>query len=102
MVELYVRGQEIKDEDLPDGKRKWVTGSGRTPEEAEKRLLTALQKRGYRKGLGTAGTLPKRSEGGMRTEDFLLRWHSELSNKSLSTTQILKYKQHLYNHVIPL
>jgi len=101
MVELYVRGQEIKDEDLPDQKRKWVTGSGRTPEEAEKRLLKALQNRGYRKGLETAGTLPKRSEGGMRTEDYLLGWHSQLSTQSLSSTQILKYKQHLYNHIIP-
>lgn len=101
MVELYVRGREIKDEDLPDGKRKWVTGTGRTPEEAEKRLLTALQKRGYRKGLEVAGSLPKRSEGGMRTEDYLLHWHSQLSPNSLSPTQIIKYRQYLANHVIP-
>lgn len=101
MVDLYVRGKEIQDPELPEGKRKWVTGSGRTPEEAEKRLLKALEKRGYRKGLETAGSLPKRSEGGTRTEDYLLDWHSQLNPSSLSPTQILKYKQHLYNHVIP-
>ena len=101
IVDLYVRGREIKDPELPEGKRKWVTGTGRTPEEAEKRLLKALEKRGYRKGLETAGVLPKRSEGGIRTEDYLLDWHSQLNPSALSPTQILKYKQHLYNHVIP-
>lgn len=101
LVDLYVRGREIKDPELPEGKRKWVTGTGRTPEEAEKRLLKALERRGYRKGLETAGVLPKRSEGGIRTEDYLLDWHSQLNPSALSPTQILKYKQHLYNHVIP-
>lgn len=100
-VELYVRGKEVNDLAVPEGKRRWVTGSGRTPEEAEQRLQTALEKRGYKKGLQEAGIPSKRHTGSLRTEDFLLRWLSDLKTSPVSSTQILKYKQHLQNHIIP-
>ena len=101
MVELYVRGQELKDERVASGKRKWITGTGRTPEIAEARLMAALSKHGYQKALKESGLLVAKSKGGLLTEDFLVRWYSELSTNSLSPTQILRYKQYLNNHVIP-
>jgi hypothetical protein len=101
MVELYVRGQELKDSSIPEGKRKWITGTGRTPEEAEKRLLKALVKRGYKKALEEAGKTPQRARGGLLTETYLNRWLSELDSGSISETQKLRYKQYLHNHVIP-
>jgi len=98
-VELYQRAVEIKDS--PDGKRKWVTGTGRTPEEAERRLQRSLERRGGRKALLEAGVIANRPVGGVSCEDYLLRWHSEISEKQVSVTMRIKYLQHLNNHVIP-
>jgi len=98
-VELYQRAVEIKDS--PDGKRKWITGTGRTPEEAERRLQRSLERRGGRKALIQAGVIANKPRGGVSTEDFLLRWHSEISNRQVGVTMRIKYLQHLNNHVIP-
>lgn len=98
-VELYQRAVEIKDS--PDGKRKWVTGTGRTPEEAERRLQRSLERRGGRKALIEAGVIANKPRGGVTTEEYLLRWHSEISELQVSVTMRIKYLQHLNNHVIP-
>jgi integrase len=98
-VELYQRAVEIKDS--PEGKRKWVTGTGRTPEEAERRLQRSLERRGGRKALIEAGVLVNKPRGGLSSEAYLLRWHSEISEKQVSVTMRIKYLQHVNNHVIP-
>lgn len=98
-VELYQRAVEIKDS--PDGKRKWVTGTGRTPEEAERRLQRSLERRGGRRALQEAGVIANKPRGGVSCEDYLLRWHSEISENQVSVTMRIKYLQHLHNHVIP-
>ena len=100
-VELFVRGQEIKDPSSPDGKRKWVTGSGRTPEEAEKRLQRSLERHGYKKAIRNMGGIAIKPNGRLLTEDYLLRWHSEISPRDVSPVMRGKYLQHLNNHIIP-
>ena len=98
-VELYQRAVEIKDS--PDGKRKWITGTGRTPEEAERRLQRSIERRGAKKALLEAGVIANKPRGGVTTEEYLLRWHSEISEQQVGITMRTKYLQHLNNHVIP-
>jgi integrase len=98
-VELYLRSIEVKDS--PDGKRKRITGSGRTAEEAERRLQRSIERRGGKKALIEAGVIDNKPKGGLSTEEYLLRWHSEISEKQVSVTMRIKYLQHLHNHVIP-
>jgi integrase len=101
IVELYVRGQEIKDPSFLEGKRKWVTGSGRTPEEAEKRLQRSLERHGYKKAIRNMGVFASKPTGRLLTEDYLLRWHSEISPRDVGAVMRSKYLQHLNNHIIP-
>ena len=98
-VELYLRSVEVKDS--PDGKRKRITGSGRTPEEAERRLQRSIERRGAKKALLDAGVIANKPRDGVTTEEYLLRWHSEISKQQVGITMRTKYLQHLNNHVIP-
>lgn len=98
-VELYLRSIEVKDS--PDGKRKRITGSGRTPEEAERRLQRSIERRGGKRALQEAGVIANKPKGGVTTEEYLLRWHSEISEAQVNSTMRTKYLQHLNNHVIP-
>ena len=102
IVELFQAAKEIKDPDKP-GQRKWVTGTGRTAEEAYKRLDKSLEKV-LKKNIATELGLdkPKPRKGTyLSTENYLLDWLSEVSPQRVSPQLITKYSQHLRNHIIP-
>ena len=101
IVELYQRGVEIKEPGHAEGKRKWVTGTGRSPEEAERRLQKALERRGHRQAMQNMGLIENKPKGGLRLEDYLLNWHAEISENDVGPSMRLKYFQHLNNHIIP-
>jgi len=102
IVELIQAAKEVTDPKNPS-KRKWVTGTGRTKEEAYKRLEKAVE-RYYRAGivqeLGIQERKPRKGTY-LSVEDYLLDWHSEISPQRVSEQLRTKYRQHLWNHIIP-
>jgi integrase len=102
LVELVQAAKEIRDPQNP-GKRKWVTGTGRTAEEAYKRLyksLTRHYKQGLVKELGIKEVRPRKGTF-LSLEDYLLEWHSEINPSRVSPQLRTKYLQHLRNHILP-
>jgi integrase len=102
LVELVQAAKEIKDPKNP-AKRKWVTGTGRSADEAFKRLNKSLEKH-LKKNVSLELGLPQsrpRKGSYLSTEDYLLNWHSEVSLQRVSPQLRTKYLQHLRNHIIP-
>lgn len=101
MVDFYQASREIRDPDN-GGKRKRVTGTGRSPQEAQARLNKSLERLYKKKGLLEAGVeLKSRSKSTQRLSDYVDEWLSELRPEKVSTTLRLKYKQNFYNHILP-
>lgn len=100
-VDFYQASKDIEDPENPD-KRKRITGTGRTPAEAQTRLNRSLERFYKKRGLAEAGVVVKsRSKGSQRLTDYFEEWFSELRPERVSKTLQLKYKQHFYNHILP-
>lgn len=101
MVDFYQASKEIDDPQNPD-KRKRVTGTGRSPQEAQARLNKSLERFYKKRGLAEAGIVLKtRSPGSQTLTDHFEEWFSEIRPDRVSQTLRLKYKQHFYNHILP-
>lgn len=101
MVDFYQASKEIDDPQNPD-KRKRVTGTGRSPQEAQARLNKSLERFYKKRGLAEAGIVLKtRSTGSQTLTDHFEEWFSEIRPDRVSQTLRLKYKQHFYNHILP-
>lgn len=101
MVDFYQASKEIEDPENPD-KRKRVTGTGRSPQEAQTRLNKSLERFFKKRGLSQAGIVLKTRQKGVQTlTDHFEEWFSEIRPDRVSQTLRLKYKQHFYNHILP-
>jgi integrase len=101
MVDFYQASKEIEDPENPD-KRKRVTGTGRSPQEAQNRLNKSLERFFKKRGLSQAGIVLKTRQKGIQTlTDHFEEWFSEIRPDRVSQTLRLKYKQHFYNHILP-
>ena len=101
MVDFYQSSKEIDDPQNPE-KRKRVTGTGRSPQEAQARLNKSLERFYKKRGLAEAGIVQKsRRNGSQRLSEYFEEWHSELRPERVSQTLRLKYKQHFQNHILP-
>jgi hypothetical protein len=81
-------------------KRKWVTGTGPTPTEANKKLSKNLEK--YYQKLSipqpASGTI---RHGGQTLQSYLEEWLRQLDPNRVSQQLQRKYGQYMKNHVIP-
>ena len=84
MVDFYQASKEVQDPQNPD-KRKRVTGTGRSPQEAQARLNKSLERFYKKRGLAEAGMLLKsgRNRSQSLTEHFE-EWYSELRPERVS------------------
>lgn len=101
LVEFYQASKDIEDPENPD-KRKRITGTGRSPQEANNRLNRSLERFYKKRGLAEAGVVIKtRSRSSQRLYEYFDEWYSELRPERVSETLKLKYKQHFQNHILP-
>jgi integrase len=101
VVDHYRAVKEISDLDNP-GKRKRITGTAKSPDEAMARLQKSLERYYKQTGLKDAGiVLNSRRRDSERLSDYFEEWYSELRPERVSLTLRLKYKQHFYNHILP-
>ena len=101
VVDHYRAVTEIKDLQNPD-KRKRITGTGKSPDEARARMQKSLERHYKKTGLKDAGiVLKSRKKDSERLSDYFEEWYSELRPERVSQTLRLKYKQHFYNHILP-
>jgi integrase len=100
-VDFYRATRDIENPDDPT-KRKQITGTGRSPKEAQDRLNRSLERFYKKKGLSEAGIVQKSRRGGSQTlSEYFEEWHSGLRPERVSPTLNLKYKQHFNNHILP-
>ena len=100
-VDFYRATRDVPDPANPDRKVR-VTGTGRTPQEAQDRLQKSITRLAVKRGMQLAGVDVKtRSRGSQSLTEHFEEWYSELNPKLVSTTLRLKYKQHFFNHIIP-
>lgn len=101
MVDFYQASKDIEDPENPD-KRKRITGTGRSPQEANNRLNRSLERFYKKRGLAEAGVVIKsRSRSSQRLSEYFDEWFSELRPERVSPTLRLKYRQHFQNHILP-
>ena len=100
-VDFYRATKDIENPDDPS-KRKTITGTGRSPKEAQDRLNKSLERFYKKKGLVEAGVAVKsRSKTTQTLSEFFEEWYSEIRPERVSETLRLKYKQHFQNHILP-
>jgi integrase len=100
-VDFYRATKDIENPDDPS-KRKTITGTGRSPKEAQDRLNKSLERFYKKKGLVQAGVAIKsRSKTTQTLSEFFEEWYSEIRPERVSETLRLKYKQHFFNHILP-
>jgi len=100
-VDFYRATRDIENPDDPS-KRKQITGTGRSPKEAQDRLNRSLERFYKKKGLSEAGVVQKTRRNGSQTlSEYFEEWHSELRSDRVSPTLNIKYKQHFNNHILP-
>jgi integrase len=100
-VDFYQASKDIEDPENPD-KRKRITGTGRSPQEANNRLNRSLERFYKKRGLAEAGVVIKsRSRSSQRLSEYFDEWFSELRPERVSPTLRLKYRQHFQNHILP-
>ena len=81
-------------------KRKWVTGTGPTPTEANKKLSHNLEKYYQKLSMPPPASATIR-HGGQTLQSYLEEWLRELDPNRVSTQLQRKYGQYVRNHVIP-
>lgn len=100
-VDFYRATRDIPNPDDPL-KRKTITGTGRSPKEAQDRLQRSLERFYRKRGLLEAGVAIKsRGKATPTLNDFFEEWFAEIRPERVSTTLRLKYKQHFQNHILP-
>ena len=100
-VDFYRATKDIQDPSNPN-KRKTITGTGRSPQEAQTRLNRSLERFYQKKGLARAGIITKSRQSGVESlSEHFEGWYSNIRTDRVSTTLRLKYKQHFYNHILP-
>ena len=100
-VDFYRATKDIENQDDPT-KRKQITGTGRSPKEAQDRLNRSLERFYKKKGLSEAGVDQKPRRNGSQTlSEYFEEWHSELRPEQISQTLRIKYRQHFNNHILP-
>ena len=81
-------------------KRKWVTGTGSTPTEANKKLSKNLEKYYQKLSIPQPASATIR-HGGQTLQSYLEEWLRELDPNRVSQQLQRKYGQYMKNHVIP-
>ena len=81
-------------------KRKWVTGTGATPTEANKKLSKNLEKYYLKLSIPQPASAIIR-HGGQTLQNYLEEWLRELDPNRVSPQLHRKYGQYMRNHVIP-
>lgn len=100
-VDFFRATKDIQNPDDPT-KRKQISGTGRSPKEAQDRLNRSLERFYKKKGLSEAGVEQKpRRNGSQSLSEYFEEWHSGIRPEQISQTQRIKYKQHFNNHVLP-
>lgn len=100
-MDFYRATREVENPDDP-GKRKTLTGTGRSPQEAQLRLNRSVERFLRKRHLTEAGVVLKtRQKTSQRLSEYFYEWYSEIRPNSVSKTLLLKYKQHFENHIIP-
>ena len=75
-VDFYRATRDIENPDDPT-KRKQITGTGRSPKEAQDRLNRSLERFYKKKGLSEAGVVQKTRRNGSQTlSEYCEEWHS--------------------------
>jgi integrase len=101
VVDHYRAVTEIKDPENPD-KRKRITGTAKSPAEAQARMYKSLERYYKKMGMQDAGVVLKgRTKGSQTLSEYFEEWYSELRPERISVTLQLKYKQHFHNHILP-
>lgn len=100
-VDLYRATRDIENPSNPS-KRKQITGTGRSPKEAQDRLAKSIERFYRKQGLAEAGIVQKsKRTGSQRLSEHFDEWYSDLRPERVSQTLKLKYKQHFHNHILP-
>lgn len=101
VVDHYRAVTEIKDPDNP-AKRKRISGTAKSPAEAQARMYKSLERYYKKMGMQDAGLVLKgRTKGSQTLAEYFEEWYSELRPERISVTLQLKYKQHFQNHILP-
>lgn len=101
VVDHYRAVTEIKDPQNPS-KRKRISGTAKSPAEAQARMQKSLERYYKKMGMQDAGVVLKgRSKGSQSLAEYFEEWYLELRPERISTTLQLKYKQHFHNHILP-
>jgi integrase len=101
VVDFYRATKEVENPEDPL-KRKTLTGTGRSPQEAKLRLNRSMERFLRNKHLTQAGAVLKtRSKASQRLSEYFQEWYSQIRPNSVSQTLLLKYKQHFENHILP-
>jgi integrase len=81
-------------------KRKWVTGTGSNPTEANKKLSKNLERHYQKLSIPQPASAGIR-HGGQTLQSYLEEWHQELDPNRVSPQLQRKYGQYMRNHVTP-
>lgn len=101
LVDFYRATREVENPDDPL-KRKTLTGTGRSPQEAQQRLNRSVERFLRKRHLTEAGVVLKtRQKTSQRLSEYFQEWYSQIRPESVSKTLLLKYKQHFENHILP-
>ena len=98
-VDVWQAAQEVP-HPTDETKRKWVTGTGSTPTEANKKLSKNLERYYQKLSIPQPASATIR-HGGQTLQSYLEGWVRELDPNRVSSQLQRKYAQYMRNHVIP-
>ena len=98
-VDVWQAAKEVP-HPTDETKRKWVTGTGSTPTEANKKLSKNLERYYQKLSIPQPASATIR-HGGQTLQSYLEGWVRELDPNRVSSQLQRKYAQYMRNHVIP-
>ena len=98
-IEVWQAAKEVP-HPTHETKRKWVTGTGSTPTEANKKLSKNLERYYQKLSIPQPASAAIR-HGGQSLQNYLEEWIRELDPNRVSSQLQRKYAQYMRNHVIP-
>lgn len=98
-VDVWQAAKEVP-HPTDETKRKWVTGTGSTPTEANKKLSKNLERYYQKLSIPQPASAAIR-HGGQSLQNYLEEWIRELDPNRVSSQLQRKYAQYMRNHVIP-
>ena len=98
-VDVWQAAKEVP-HPTDETKRKWVTGTGSTPTEANKKLSKNLERYYQKLSIPQPASATIR-HGGQTLQSYLEEWVRELDPNRVSPQLQRKYAQYMRNHVIP-